>query len=207
MSAQPSPSRLESFSDGVIAVIITIMVLEFKVPRADGASGILLMLPTFAVYLLSFSFTGIYWINHHHLTDRLKRVDHAILWANLAFLFTLSLLPFFTNYLVDKGIAPFPVAIYAASLLLDGVAFTVLTQALVRHFRLAGTVYDAREEEDQLAEMRKGAVSLAMYLGAIPVAYWHPWLALSMVAATTLLWIIPTFGLKPQANPPLHPTG
>ena len=207
MPDRPSPARLEAFSDGVIAVIITIMVLEFKVPRADGASGILLMLPTFAVYLLSFVFTGIYWINHHHLTDRLKRIDHAILWSNLGFLFTLSLLPFFTNYLVDKGVTPFPVALYAASLLLDAVSFTILTRSLVRHFRLSRNLYDGPEEEEQRSEMRKGRFSLAAYLTAIPVAYWHPWLSLSIVAATNLLWIVPTFGVKPQANPPLHPTG
>ena len=206
MSSQPSPSRLEAFSDGVIAVIITIMVLEFKVPRADGVEGILLMLPTFAVYLLSFIFTGIYWINHHHLTDRLKRVDHSILWSNLGFLFTLSLLPFFTNYLVDKGVTPFPVALYAASLLLDGVSFTILTRSLVRHFRLSRDLYDGLEEEEQRSEMRKGRVSLAAYSSAIPIAYWHPWLSLSIVASVNLLWIVPTFGLKPHPDQPLHPT-
>jgi uncharacterized membrane protein len=116
MSKQPTPNRLEAFSDGVIAVIVTIMVLDLKVPHADGLAGFLAVLPSIAVYLLSFLLTGLYWINHHALIDRLKHVDALILWANLFFLFTLSLIPFFTNYLVEKGIRPFPVGLYAASL-------------------------------------------------------------------------------------------
>ncbi len=196
MPSQPSPSRLEAFSDGVIAVIITIMVLEFKVPHADGPEGLLAMLPTFGVYLLSFVFTGIYWINHSHMIDRLKRVDALILWANLAFLFTLSLLPFFTNYLVEKGVHGFPVAIYAASQLLDGVTFTLLSRALIRHLRHGTDAENAREAQAQLDENRKGYISLVLYLIAIPTAFRFPWLALFLVAAVTLVWIVPTFGVK-----------
>ena len=200
MATHPTPARLEAFSDGVIAVIITIMVLEFKVPHANGLSGFLTMVPTFGVYLLSFIFTGIYWINHHHMVDRLKRVDSLILWANLGFLFTLSLLPFFTNYLVEKGVKSFPVALYAASLLLDGLAFTLLSSAIVRHIRHAAGVYEAEEAEEQLAENRKAAASLAMYLTAIVLAFWYPWPALVIVAAVTLVWIVPTFLVKPKRH-------
>ena len=107
MADRPTPSRLESFSDGVIAVIITIMVLEFKVPAPDGMAGLRTILPTLAVYLLSFAFTAIYWVNHHHLVHRLKRVEPLILYANLTFLFCLSLLPFFTSYLLQKHISCF----------------------------------------------------------------------------------------------------
>ncbi len=123
MPAQPSPSRLEAFSDGVIAVIITIMVLELKVPRDPGMAGFVTTIPTLAVYAQSFAFTGIYWVNHHHLIHRLKRVDHLILWTNLIFLFCLSLLPFFTNYLVEKHLDSFSVGLYAVSLLVTGVVF------------------------------------------------------------------------------------
>ncbi len=200
MAKHPTPARLEAFSDGVIAVIITIMVLEFKVPHADGPAAMLGMLPTFGVYLLSFIFTGIYWINHHHMVDRLKRVDSLILWANLSFLFTLSLLPFFTNYLVEKGVRSFPVALYAASLLLDGMTFTFLSIAIVRHIRHAASVYEAEEAEEQLAENRKGAVSLGMYLTAIFLASWYPWPALVIVAAITLVWIVPTFLVRPKRH-------
>jgi uncharacterized membrane protein len=205
MPSPPSPSRLESFSDGVIAVIITIMVLEFKVPHADGPAGMLSTLPTFAVYLLSFVFTGIYWINHHHLVGRLKRVDSLILWSNLGFLFTLSLLPFFTNYLVEKGVHAFPVALYAVSQLLDGITFTLLSKALIRHIRHAGSIYDDNEAQEQVAENKKAFISLAMYLIAIPTAYWRPWPALILVATVTLVWIVPTFGVKPVQYEPLRP--
>ena len=198
----PSPSRLESFSDGVIAVIITIMVLDFKVPKADGLAGFVGALPTFAVYLVSFVFTGIYWVNHHHLVARLKRVDSLILWANLGFLFTLSLLPFFTSYMVEKGVRPFPVALYGFSQLLDGVSFTLLSKALLHHIRRAGDAYELREVDEQIAENRKAAVSLSMYVTAIPLAFWRPWLALTVIAAVTLIWIVPSFGVRPVADLP-----
>jgi uncharacterized membrane protein len=200
MPRQPSPSRLEAFSDGVLAVIITIMVLDFKVPHADSPAALLAMAPTFGVYLLSFVFTGIYWINHHHLIDRLKRVDHLILWANLTFLFTLSLLPFFTSYLVEKGVHSFPVALYAGSLLLDGIAFTFLSTAILRHFHRARDVYAEREFEEQMAESHKAVISLGMYLVAIPTAFWSPWTALSVVCAITVVWIVPTFGIAGKQN-------
>ena len=205
MAYQPSPSRLEAFSDGVIAVIITIMVLEFKVPHENGFAGLRAIAPTLAVYALSYAFTGIYWVNHHHLVHRLKRVDHIILWANLGFLFCLSLLPFFTNYLVEKGVHAFPVALYATSQLLDGITFTLLSKALVRHIRHAGSIYDDNEARDQIAENKKAFLSLAMYLIAIPTAYWRPWPALTLIAAVTLIWIVPTFGIKPIQNEPLRP--
>ena len=200
MLNHPTPARLEAFSDGVLAVIITIMVLEFKVPREDGLAGFLRVLPIFAVYLMSFIFVGIYWINHHHLIDRLKRVDALILWANLSFLFTLSLLPFFTSYLVEKGVRSFPVALYAGSLLLDGFTFTLLTWSILRHFRHSGGIYEDAETVEQLAENRKGTLSLAMYLIAIPSAFWHPVFALTIVCAVTLIWIVPTFGVKPPPH-------
>jgi uncharacterized membrane protein len=205
MQAQPSPSRLEAFSDGVIAVIITVMVLELKVPSEPGLSGFVTTIPTIAVYGQSFAFTGIYWVNHHHLIDRLKRVDHLILWANLIFLFCLSLLPFFTSYLVEKHIDSFSAALYSVSLLVTGCSFTLLQKAITRHLRHSPTLDAPVEIHLQLAEQRKAFVSLAMYLTAVPLAFWHPYLALVTVAAVTVIWIIPTFGLKPHPPHELEP--
>ena len=205
MPAQPSPSRLEAFSDGVIAVIITIMVLELKVPREAGMAGFVTTLPALAVYAQSFAFTGIYWVNHHHLVARLRRVDHLILWTNLIFLFCLSLLPFFTNYLVEKRMDSFSVALYAVSLLTTGVGFTLLQKAIGRHLCRYKTKDDAYERRLQMAEQRKAYLSVTMYLAATPLAFWRPWVALADVALVTVIWIIPTFGLRPeQAQEPLE---
>jgi uncharacterized membrane protein len=211
MSKQPTPNRLEAFSDGVIAVIVTIMVLDLKVPHADGLAGFLAVLPSIAVYLLSFLLTGLYWINHHALIDRLKHVDALILWANLCFLFTLSLIPFFTNYLVEKGIRPFPVGLYAASLFLDGVTWTLLAQAIARHLCLrADDPEEAAELAEQLAQLRKGLICLGTYLIAIAVAFYHPLISLGLVAVINLVWVVPGFLVKPtsasrKASTP-HPT-
>ena len=202
MPAQPSPARLEAFSDGVIAVIITIMVLELKVPHEPGMAGFLTTIPTIAVYAQSFAFTGIYWVNHHHLIDRLKRVDQLILWVNLIFLFCLSMLPFFTNYLVEKHLDSFSVGLYALSLLVTGCSFTLLQKSITRHLRHTPALDAPEEMQLQLAEQRKAFVSLAMYLAAVPIASWHPYLSLVTVALVTVIWIIPTFGLKSQ--PPHH---
>jgi len=205
MAYQPSPSRLEAFSDGVIAVIITIMVLEFKVPHEDGWPGLRTILPTLAVYLLSFAFTGIYWINHHHLVHRLKHVDHIILWANLGFLFWLSLLPFFTNYMIEKGLNSFSVEIYIALLLVTGISFTLLQKVIGRHLRHTREDRDPEEMALQVAEQRKAIFSLFMYLSAIPLAALRPIFGIIMAALVTVLWILPTFGLHhrdPECDKP-----
>jgi uncharacterized membrane protein len=199
MSYQPSPSRLESFSDGVIAVIITIMVLEFKVPQANGLAGLRTIAPTLAVYLLSFSFTGIYWVNHHHLVSRLKHVDSLIMWANLGLLFFLSLLPFFTDYMVVKGRDSFSVALYASSLLLSGVCFTLLQKAISRNLRHADSV-PQHELEQHRAQEVKANISLAIYALAIALAYVRPYLALLATALVTVMWIVPTLGLEKPHN-------
>ena len=207
--SQPTPARLEAFSDGVIAVIITIMVLELKTPHDPGVAGLLHMLPALAVYAMSFSFTGIYWVNHHHLVDRIKRVDHLILWSNLIFLFFLSLLPFFTNYLIDKGVQSFSVALYGVSMLVVGISFTALQKAITRHLRHSAAPDDPEQNPAELAqhlaEQRKAKISLAMYLASVPLAFWQPWVALAVIALVTVLWIIPTFGLRPHTPHPLEP--
>jgi uncharacterized membrane protein len=195
--ALPSPSRLEAFSDGVVAVIITIMVLDFKIPHAPGARAFVpAVLPTLAVYLLSFSFTGIYWINHHHLVDRLKRVDAPILYSNLLFLFALSLLPFCTSYAIAEKFDSFSVAVYAGSLFLSGIGFVSLSMAIRRHLQRHGGVPSEVEMAIQEAEWKKGLLSLTMYGSAIPLAFWHPLAAAGVIAMVTLVWVLPGFLLR-----------
>ena len=193
---------MESFSDGVIAVIITIMVLEFKLPNAAGpAAFAATIFPTLAVYLLSFTYTGIYWINHHHLVHRFKRVDAPILYANLLFLFCLSLVPLATRYVLDERFDSFSVAMYASGLLLSSAGFILRSASLTRHFKKAGTA-NATQIATQRAESRKTLISLAMYAIAIPLAYWHPVAAVADLAMVTLLWIVPGFLLKPNHDDP-----
>jgi uncharacterized membrane protein len=182
-----SPARLEAFSDGVIAVIITIMVLELKVPHADGMAGLRAVLPTLGVYALSFAFVSIYWINHHHLVHRTEEADTAILYANLVFLFFLSLLPFFTSYLLEKRIDSFAVILYIASLLSSGFSFLLLRIAIGRRLAKNGHI-----ETEDVAVQRKHYLSLVLYFIAIPLALYHSYTALGVVALVTLVWIYPT---------------
>jgi uncharacterized membrane protein len=192
-----TPARLEAFSDGVIAVIITIMVLELKVPHQDGVAGLRAVLPTMSLYLISFAFVGIYWINHHHLVHRTEEADERILYANLGFLFCLSLLPFFTSYVLEKKMDSFSVAVYIASMIVTGFSFLLLRLAIGRRLRHAGKL----EAEDTAVE-RKNYLSLFVYLVAIPFAFQHPRLALGLVASVTVIWITPTTGIKPREEHP-----
>ncbi len=199
MNKIPTPARLEAFSDGVIAVIITIMVLELKVPHANGLAGLHAILPTLGVYALSFAFTGIYWLNHHHLVHRTGEADTAILYANLVFLFFLSLLPFFTSYLLDKNIDSFSVILYAVSLIATGFGFLLLRIAIGR--RLAG---NGQIEVEDIAIQRKHYLSLMLYILAIPLALYHSYLALGVLALVTLVWIYPTVTLPSDKGQPEH---
>jgi uncharacterized membrane protein len=202
-----SPARLEAFSDGVIAVIITIMVLDLKVPHDLGLAGLIAVLPTLAVYLLSFVFTGVYWVNHHHLIHRTDQATERILYANLAFLFCLSLLPFFTAYVLDHKMDSFSVCIYVISMMFTGASFLVLRLAIGHHLRRSGSL----EREDMMAE-RKHWISILLYLVSIGLSFRHPLFALSLVALISILWIIPTAHLVPPAvcvpedNPRKHPS-
>ncbi len=186
-------TRLEAFSDGVLAVIITIMVLELKIPHEDGISGLLKIAPILFIYLLSFAFTGIYWINHHHLISRIERADPRVLYANLAFLFCISLLPFFTSYVIEKKADSFSVALYAASMILTGISFLVVRLAIGRLLKLTGELH-----EEDIATQRKHYASLGLYLVAIPLAHFHPWLALATITLVTVVWIVPSARLAPH---------
>jgi uncharacterized membrane protein len=197
-----TPTRLEAFSDGVIAVIITIMVLELKVPHQDGLAGLRAIFPTLCLYLISFAFTGIYWINHHHLLHRTEEADELILYANLGFLFCLSLLPFFTSYVLEKRMDSFSVAVYIVSMIVTGFSFLLLRLAIGRRLRHAGKL----EAEDKAVE-RKNYLSLFVYLVAVPLAFQHPHLALGLVSLVTVIWITPTVGIKPRQEHPRNERG
>jgi uncharacterized membrane protein len=181
-----STTRLEAFSDGVMAVIITIMVLELKVPHENGLASLYAVMPTLLVYLLSFTFVGIYWVNHDHLLKRIEGTDKVTLYANLFFLFCLSLLPFFTSYVLEKRQDGLSVAIYALSMVLTGFSFFLLRMAIMRNLRYFGEL----QEEDTQAR-QKHLASLALYLAAAALATWHPKFALGVIAIVTLIWILP----------------
>jgi uncharacterized membrane protein len=197
----PAPTsnttRLEAFSDGVIAVIITIMVLELKVPHEPGLAGLRPVIPTLAIYALSFALVSIYWINHHHLVHRTEEADQAILYANLGFLFCLSLTPFVTAYLVEMKIDSFSVALYAISMVATGFAFMLLRLAIGWRLRHGG----ALNQQDKSNEA-KHWISLALYLIAIPLAFYHSYLALGIISLVTLVWIYPTSHVVPCDDNP-----
>jgi uncharacterized membrane protein len=179
-----TPARMEAFSDGVIAVIITIMVLDLRVPTLAATPNNSLALHAdlklVLIYLLSFVQTGIYWVNHHYLTDDIKHVTHGILWANLALLFSLSLIPFATNWIGERGITPFSVALYSFCCALPALAWSVL--AIQIHHRSGKPLTGSPTRQ---------IVSSCLYLGAIFVAYLSPVLAIAMVCAVTILWLLP----------------
>ena len=198
-TSQMNSSRLEAFSDGVIAVIITIMVLELHVPHADGWAGLWSVLPRLAVYLLSFLVVGIYWINHHELIRRMESVDYRVLWANLGFLFVLSLIPYFVDYLDEKLFSSFATLLYDATMLLAGAAFFVLRWAVRRRQRLAGSLQQTDE-----SELWRHEVSLGIYLLSIAVAFYKPWLSLAINALVTVVWVVPGAGAKDCKEEPVE---
>lgn len=187
----PSPARLEAFSDGVIAVIITIMVLEIKVPHVDGIEGLKELAPSLLIYILSFAFTGIYWLNHQHLVRRVHKAEHGMQCANLGFLFALSLLPLSTANVVEKHMSGFAVSLYAASLFVVAVAFMCLRVTVLSHLRRRNTVAKADR-----TGLRNHLISLAIYAGNIFAAFWYPRAALLLIGMLTLIWTLPNLSIK-----------
>jgi uncharacterized membrane protein len=188
-------SRLEAFSDGVIAVIITIMVLELHVPHQNGLAGLWSVAPRLGIYLLSFLMVGIYWINHHELIRRTEVVDYWILWANLIFLFVLSLIPYFVDYLDEKLFDAFSTILYNSTMLAAGAAFFALRWAVMRVQWRTGSLQHRDE-----TELWKHGASLGLYLLSIAVAFYRPWLALTITALVTVVWIVPEVGAKPHED-------
>jgi uncharacterized membrane protein len=180
-----SKGRLEAFSDGVIAIIITIMVLELKVPHGTDLAALRPLVPVFLSYLLSFVFLGIYWNNHHHLLQAARHVNGRVLWANLHLLFWLSLIPFVTGWMGENQLAAGPVAVYGGVLLLAGVAYFILTRALLSQHPPDSTLATA------IGRDLKGRMSLAIYAVAIPLAFVSPPLACALYVVVVVIWLIP----------------
>ncbi len=195
-------NRLEAFSDGVIAIVITIMVLELKVPHGDSFAALKPLLPVFLSYVLSFLYVGIYWNNHHHLLHSTRQVSGGILWANLHLLFWLSLFPFATGWMGENHFTPLPTAVYGAILLLAAVAYYLLQLAIVGRHGPDSLLAKA------LGRDWKGKLSLVIYLIAIPLAFVSPWLADALYVLVALWWLIPDrriereLGRSEEAPPP-----
>jgi uncharacterized membrane protein len=177
--------RLEAFSDGVIAVIITIMVLEIKTPDGHDLKSLLPLIPVFLSYVLSFIYVGIYWNNHHHMFHTVKKVNGPVLWANLHLLFWLSLVPFLTAWISEHHDAPVPVACYGIVLLMSGVAYYILAQTLIRLHGKDSAI--ARAIGDDF----KGKLSVVIYALAIAVTCLSSWLSIGLYAAVAAMWFIP----------------
>ena len=177
--------RLEAFSDGVLAIIITIMVLDLKVPKGITFDVLAPLAPVFVSYVLSYIYIGIYWNNHHHLLHATQRVTGRILWANLHLLFWLSLFPFVTAWMGQNDFAPLPVALYGAVFLMAALAYWVLQRSIMKS--------QGRDSLLAVAIGRdiKGKLSPAIYAIAIPLAFWSPWLAGTLYALVALMWLVP----------------
>lgn len=175
-----SPARLEAFSDGVIAVIITILVLELRVPEPNGLAGLRVVLPAVFLYLLTFIQIGIYWVNHHYLVDEVETVSHGILWANLMFLFCLSLFPFATEWIGIKGLSSFTTSLYAAVSIFPGLGYMALWSQI-----------RSKSTSSAHATWGKQIASVVLYLTAIPVAFFRPAASLALIAIVAVLWLLP----------------
>jgi uncharacterized membrane protein len=186
--------RLEAFSDGVIAIIITIMVLELKVPDGSGVDALRELLPVLASYVLSFVYVAIYWNNHHHLLHACERINGAIMWANMHFLFWLSLIPFVTSWVGEHRDAPVPAAAYGVVLLMAGVAYLVMERQMVRENGPRSVLAEA------VGMDRKGQASLVGYVAAIALAFVSTWLAGTIYALVAVLWIVPDRRIAAQPS-------
>lgn len=177
--------RLEAFSDGVLAILITIMVLELKVPSNATWAALIPLVPVFLSYLLSFIFLGIYWSNHHHLFQAAEHVDGPILWANLHLLFWLSLIPFVTGWMGENNFSARPVALYGVVLLMGALAYFILVRALVPLHHPDSVLRTA------LGRDFKGKISVVIYLVAIVAASIASWLAMILYAVVAVIWLVP----------------
>jgi len=178
-------TRLEAFSDGVLAIIITIMVLELRVPHGADIAALRPLLPVFASYILSFVYVGIYWNNHHHMLHVTRRIDGAVLWANLYLLFWLSLVPFVTSWMGENHFSPIPTAIYGVVLLMAAIAYWNLQRTIIR--REGPNSLLARAVGRDL----KGKLSPLFYIVAIPCAFVSQWIAGGLYVLVAIMWLVP----------------
>jgi uncharacterized membrane protein len=176
---------LEAFSDGVIAILITILVLELKIPHGESWADLKPSLPTFMVYVLSFVYLGIYWNNHHHMLHMATKVNGAVLWANLHLLFWLSLVPFVTGWMGENHFAPLPTALYGVFLFLSGLAYKILQEMLIRAERPHSRLKEA------IGDDRKAYISATLYFVAIPLAFVNRWISYAIYVFVAFVWLIP----------------
>jgi uncharacterized membrane protein len=187
--------RLEAFSDGVLAIIITIMVLELKVPHGDNLAALRPLIPVFLSYVLSFIYIGIYWNNHHHLLQATQNVNGRVLWANLHLLFWLSLIPFVTGWMGENHFAASPVALYGVVLLLSALAYFILTQVLIAYHGKDSTIAAAMGSDF------KGKLSIVIYAVAVFLSFVNSWLACGLYVLVAIVWFIPDRRIERTLNP------
>lgn len=178
-------TRLEAFSDGVIAIIITIMVLELKVPHAADLAALQPLIPVFLSYMLSFIYIGIYWNNHHHLLQVVRHINGYVLWANLHLLFWLSLIPFVTAWMGENHFAALPVALYGTVLFFTAIAYFILTRILISHHGKDSSLAIA------IGRDVKGKISMFFYALAIQISFYNSWFACAMYVMVALMWLVP----------------
>ncbi len=181
-----SKARLEAFSDGVFAILITILVLELKVPHGADWAAVRPLVPVFLTYVLSFIYLGIYWNNHHHMLHAAERITGKVLWPNLHLLFWLSLVPFTTGWMGENHFAPLPTAVYGFVMLMAGVAFTILERVLISQQAPGSKLAAALGDDDT-----KEHLSMAAYAVAIPLAFVNQWISDALYVAVALMWLVP----------------
>jgi len=187
-------TRLEAFSDGVIAILITIMILELKIPHGTTWSALVPVLPSFLTYVLSYIYLGIYWTNHHHMIHATERISGGVLWANLHLLFWLSLVPFTTGWMGENHNAPLPTAVYGVVLVFAAIAYTILQTTII-----------ARQGPDSKLALavgsdRKGKISIILYLIAIPAAFLHQLISDALYITVALIWLVPDRRIEARLN-------
>ncbi|WP_395049767.1 TMEM175 family protein [Flavobacterium sp.] len=187
-------SRLEAFSDGVLAIIITIMILEIKVPNDNSFESLKPLIPVVLSYVLSFAYVGIYWNNHHHMFQVVKKVNGSILWGNLFLLFWLSLIPFGTSWIGSQDFAAVPMSVYGIILLMCAISYTILQNKIIKLEGKDSILYKAVEKD------KKGKISLACYISAVPLAFVSPWISGLLYTTVALIWIIPDRRIEKQIN-------
>jgi uncharacterized membrane protein len=187
-------SRLEAFSDGVLAIIITIMILEIKVPVDSSFESLKPLIPVVLSYIMSFAYIGIYWNNHHHMFQVVKKVSGSILWGNLILLFWLSLIPFGTSWIGSQHFAAVPMSIYGFILLMCAISYTILANKIIKLEGKESLLYKA------VGNDKKGKISLACYISAIPLAFVSPWISGLLYITVAMIWIIPDARIEKQIN-------
>ena len=179
-------ARLEAFSDAVIAIVMTIMVLELRIPHGADLASLEPLAPVFLAYLLSFVYLGIYWNNHHHMLQATTSIDGRIMWANLNLLFWLSLFPFATGWMGENHFAPLPTAVYGAVGLMAALSYLLLQTTIIRHH--GG---ENAKLKEAIGSDLKGKLSIALYVAAIPLAFVNQWISDTIYVAVAAIWLVP----------------